>query len=477
MDKIRKGEYVPFHKLLLPPGHPYPLETNKSRRKQPKRVVNSLSLWLEAWNRFAGVLIAHKPEKALELAQYQTLLCMAFERYPHEACVEYDSCFQARINNYVGTSTRKISSFGVFHQNQRAVHRAPMPAHGSLATPFVPDRYYHVLDQRQRTRPAIQQQEMKFASDSICHEAAPEVQDANTNTCATRRTVEESTLLASAASRDSIPLRSTFTPLRYPQFEEELRNHPDQTWVKELLHNIDNGVSLGYHGPRCQRISRNLVSSAQFPQAIDDEIQKELRKKRLVGPFDEPPLPNLQCSGVGVIPKKTGGWRMIMHLSAPHGQSINDGISKEEFTLRYSRIDDAIRLINLAGGKGALLAKVDLKSAFRIIPVRREDRELLGMHWRDKFYVDRCLPFGLRSAPFLFNKFAQALEWILHNNYSVSKILHYLDDFLLVGSPTSVECQQALTAMLTLCAKLGFPIAPDKLEGPAQLLTFLGTRT
>ena len=94
VDKIRKGEYVPFHKLLLPPGHPYPLETNKSRRKQPKRVMNSLSLWLEAWNRFTGVLIAHKPEKALELAQYQTLLCMAFERYPHEACVEYDSCFR-----------------------------------------------------------------------------------------------------------------------------------------------------------------------------------------------------------------------------------------------------------------------------------------------------------------------------------------------------------------------------------------------
>ena len=112
----------------------YPLETNKSRRKQPKRVVNSLSLWLEAWNR---VLIAHKPEKALELAQYQTLLCMAFERYPHEACVEYDSCSgdrQARINNYVGTSTRKILSFGVFHQNQQALHRAPMLAHGSLAT-------------------------------------------------------------------------------------------------------------------------------------------------------------------------------------------------------------------------------------------------------------------------------------------------------------------------------------------------------
>lgn len=349
-----------------------------------------------------------------------------------------------------------------------------MPAHGSLGTPFVPNPYCHGLDQHQPSRQATQPQEKKFVSDSICHEVALEAQGASTNIFATTKTVEEITLPTGATSKNPTPLKTTVTPLRYPQFEEELRNYPDQTWVKELLLNIDNGVSLGYHGRRCQRISRNLCSSAQHPQAIDDEIEKELRKERLVGPFDKPPLPNLQCSGVGVVPKKTGGWRMIMHLSAPHGQSINDGISKEEFTLRYSRIDDAIRLINIAGGKGSLLAKVDIKSAFRIIPVRQEDRELLGIHWRNKFYIDRCLPFGLRSAPFLFNKFAHALEWMLHNNYSISKILHYLDDFLLVGSPRSDECLQALATMLELCKKLGFPIAPDKLEGPAHLLTFLG---
>ena len=375
---------------------------------------------------------------------------MAFERYPHEACVEYDSCFRQQA------SKDKQLRWDKYKEDIFVWCFSPKPAgnaQGPHASAWEPRHSFRPRSILSHLGPAAADQASHTATgDEICirfnlpRGCTRGAGCKYKHVCNHRRIVEESTLLASAASRDSIPLRSTFTPLRYPQFEEELRNHPDQTWVKELLHNIDNGVSLGYHGPRCQRISRNLVSSAQFPQAIDDEIQKELRKKRLVGPFDEPPLPNLQCSGVGVIPKKTGGWHMIMHLSAPHGQSINDGISKEEFTLRYSQIDDAIRLINLAGGKGALLAKVDLKIAFWIIPVRREDRELLGIHWRDKFYVDRCLLFGLRSAPFLFNKFAQALEWILHNNYSVSKILHYLDDFLLVGSPTSVECQQALTA-------------------------------
>ena len=120
------------------------------------------------------------------------------------------------------------------------------------------------------------------------------------------------------------------------QFEEELKSHTDLNWAKELLKGIDKGVSLGYHGPRCQHISRNFASTSQNPQIIDEELSKEVRVWRFVGPFDTPPIPNLQCSGVGVIPKKTGGWRMIMHLSAPPDSNINDGIDKEEFSLRYT---------------------------------------------------------------------------------------------------------------------------------------------
>ena len=52
-------------------------------------------------------------------------------------------------------------------------------------------------------------------------------------------------------------------------------------------------------------------------------------------------------------------------------------------------------------GKGALMAKIDLKSAFRIVPVCKNDWDLLGIHWRDKYCVDTCLLFGLRSDPFL----------------------------------------------------------------------------
>ena len=190
-----------------------------------------------------------------------------------------------------------------------------------------------------------------------------------------------------------------------------------------------------------------------------------------VGPIPrERPLPNLKCSGVGVVPKKNGKWRMIHHLS---GSSVNDHIPKEPYSLQYSSVDDAVRLLCLLG-TGAQMAKVDLKSAFRIIPVRRQDWELLGIRWRNQYYVDTCLPFGLRSAPYLFNQFAEALEWILRTNYGLRWVLHYLDDYLVLGPPNSDLCRQFLQEFLRVCALLGIPVATEKVEGPLTVLTFLG---
>ena len=46
-------------------------------------------------------------------------------------------------------------------------------------------------------------------------------------------------------------------------------------------------------------------------------------------------------------------------------------------------------------GRGALLAKIDIKSAYRIVGVHPEDHLLLGMLWDEELYVDTALPFGL----------------------------------------------------------------------------------
>ena len=124
-------------------------------------------------------------------------------------------------------------------------------------------------------------------------------------------------------------------------------------------------------------------------------------------------------------------------------------------------------------GRGALLAKLDLESAYHMVPVHPDDRQFLGMQWQGKVLVDLALPFGLRSAPKVFNLLADCLQWIFQH-HGIEHIIHYLDDFLLAGRPETGECREFLQRALVLCEALGVRVSMGKLEGPATLVGFLG---
>ena len=87
-------------------------------------------------------------------------------------------------------------------------------------------------------------------------------------------------------------------------------------------------------------------------------------------------------------------------------------------------------------------------------------------------FIDTCLPFGLRSAPKLFNILTDLLSWISMTK-GVSFSIHYLDDFLIMGPAGSGVCQQNLDIFIQTCNELGIPLAEEKLEGPSISLTFL----
>ena len=60
-------------------------------------------------------------------------------------------------------------------------------------------------------------------------------------------------------------------------------------------------------------------------------------------------------------------------------------------------------------GRDCLLAKMDLKHAYRIIHVHPDDRPLLAVKWGEAVFLDAALPFGLRSSPKTFSALADAL--------------------------------------------------------------------
>ena len=86
--------------------------------------------------------------------------------------------------------------------------------------------------------------------------------------------------------------------------------------------------------------------------------------------------------------------------------------------------------------------------------------------------MDGALPFGLRSAPKLFTAVADAMLWAIGRR----NVVHAMPPTRTTTPPNSLECSRALQESLRLCNRLGFPIAPHKLEGPAFRLAFLGIR-
>ena len=93
---------------------------------------------------------------------------------------------------------------------------------------------------------------------------------------------------------------------------------------------------------------------------------------------------------------------------------------------------------------------------------------------RGSNYYDKVLPFGLRSAPFIFNEVAEAFQWICAHHLSIEDMLHLLNDFLVLGPPKSVLCEQRITLALQMCHYLGIPIADEKTTWPSTELIFLG---
>lgn len=268
------------------------------------------------------------------------------------------------------------------------------------------------------------------------------------------------------------------TPLKLQAWQELLAGHPDQTFVGYILRGIERGFRVGFDTTLTQLKSRktNMLSTLEHPQVIGSYVESDTVLQRIIkvdSPEEAEQL-GIHCSSFGVIPKKNkpNKWRIIVDLSSPDGHSVNDGIVRELASLGYVSVDDVVDHV-LELGKGTMLAKMDIKQAYRNVPVHPDDRPLLGTRWAGQVYMDAVLPFGLRSAPLIFSAVADAVQWIMLEK-GASWLSHYIDDFVTLGPPNSRECETNMGIMHEVCEEVGLPVEPEKDEGPATGITFLG---
>jgi hypothetical protein len=259
------------------------------------------------------------------------------------------------------------------------------------------------------------------------------------------------------------------SPLKIEGWRALLLEHPDRNFVDTLLGIITYGARIGYEGPRRDPvIYDNLSTAALEPTLLRADLEKQLKADRLKTYESLQSLPKgYIASPLGLTDKSDGSKRRIHHLSFPSKyptESVNGNIPEEYGTLRYSTMDDVMAILSRPPyGISSILVKRDLEDAFRHIPISPLDWPLLGFHWDSTYYADCFLPFGLRTAPYIFNLFAEAFHWILGQALApfFTEVVHYLDDFLFI-SPPATDWTVLDTIISTTAETLGLSIKEKK---------------
>ena len=151
--------------------------------------------------------------------------------------------------------------------------------------------------------------------------------------------------------------------------EISLNNYRDRENVQFCKHGWPIGVENEEF--RDRRTPTNHMSALDFPEEMTSYIHEEVKQGKLLGPFDGNPF----SSQAIVSPLSTRenrdstDRRVIMDLSFPPGQSVNDKIQKgtylgKECELTYPSADALVELVK-KNGEGCLMMKRDLKRAYK----------------------------------------------------------------------------------------------------------------
>ena len=225
---------------------------------------------------------------------------------------------------------------------------------------------------------------------------------------------------------------------------------------------------------------------------------KEVKEKRVAGPFNNIPFSNYIQSPVGLVPKAGNQTRLIFHLSykfADDQQSVNYHTPENLCTVRYNDLDHAVdnclRLrqeiedledVNNDGKdpQTIFMSKTDLKSTFRILPLQKDCFPWLifmavnPLTGETQFFVEKNLPFGHSISCALFSKVSNSLKHLFEFMTGRKHVVtNYLDDFLFIAESRR-SCNYLVRKFLELCDRVNIPVATEKTEWATNQITFLG---
>jgi len=97
-----------------------------------------------------------------------------------------------------------------------------------------------------------------------------------------------------------------------------------------------------------------------------------------------------------------------------------------------------------------------------MVPVHSDYKHLLGINWNGQVAILTLHSHLVHAV--IFTALADGLQWVLQQ-WGVSYVTHYLDDFITLGPSNSDQCFKNLHIIIKTCKGSGIPLAPHKSVG------------
>jgi hypothetical protein len=178
-------------------------------------------------------------------------------------------------------------------------------------------------------------------------------------------------------------------PFNIQRWKKALEYYPSNAFVTDVLRGASWGVTYEYSGTRlASRECTNLRSEQQYADQLIAAREKQYTSGIRSGPFavgpgKQLPLFNWMTSPTGGVVKTfSDKVRPINDFGFPYDDSaINECISEDKIcNTKFKWAADVLARL----GRNTLMFTIDVKGAFKLIPVALADKHLNGELHRDK---------------------------------------------------------------------------------------------
>ena len=223
-----------------------------------------------------------------------------------------------------------------------------------------------------------------------------------------------------------------------------------------IWHGINHGFPIGW----TKGTEPTFVPPPRIISTVEDEMEvtKWIKKRHdggiLLGPWPvgKCPIKGLHYSPLFTVPKPDGSSRIVAHLSYPRwGTSVNDCIDEAAKRVQYISLPEvARRIYNM--GYDARIWVVDAKDAYYRVPIPSHYWRYMAIKWLGFVFVFTSLQMGLASACAIYQRFADAVLYIIKNENPklfddtdpLGFFEHYLDDFFGGHKDPKIAAQQVI---------------------------------